>query len=173
MLFITCDGKPFFVQQRIGKDEATFHIYKFRTMTDRADASGKLLPDAQRLTRFGKKIRKYSLDELPQLINILRGDMSFVGPRPLLPKYLPYYTSYERRRHEVRPGITGLAQVSGRNQTPWERRLALDVEYRDSVSPFTDGRILALTLTSAVLSKGVEIDATAGSLRDLDVERGA
>ena len=128
-------GRPvIFKQERPGKDEKIFKLYKFRTMTDERDKRGRLLPDDKRLTKFGKMLRSTSLDELPELFNILKDDMSFVGPRPLLVGYLPYYTKTERRRHEVRPGLTGLAQVSGRNLAGWDKKLKLDTKYADDVT---------------------------------------
>lgn len=140
-------GKPvLFKQIRPGKDGKPFAICKFRTMTDQRDASGKLLPDDVRLTRFGNILRKTSLDELPEVWNILTGSMSVVGPRPLLMEYLPYYTAEERRRHDVRPGLTGLAQISGRNYIEWDARLAKDIEYVDHVSFSLDARIAARTV---------------------------
>lgn len=140
-------GKPIlFKQIRPGKDGKPFTICKFRTMTDQRDASGKLLPDDVRLTRFGNILRKTSLDELPEVWNILTGSMSVVGPRPLLMEYLPYYTAEERRRHDVRPGLTGLAQISGRNYIEWDARLAKDIEYVDHVSFSLDARIAARTV---------------------------
>lgn len=149
-------GRPvLFRQSRVGLHGETFDVLKFRTMTDARDATGALLPDGQRLTRAGRLIRKLSLDELPQLINILRGDMSLVGPRPLLPEYMPFYTSVERRRHEVRPGLTGLAQVEGRNALGWDERLRLDVDYVATASLRTDARILLRTVAQVVRSSGV------------------
>ena len=130
-------GKPaIFKQQRPGKDEKIFTLYKFRTMTDRKDEDGKLLSNEQRLTRFGRILRKTSLDELPELINILKGNMSIVGPRPLLIEYLPYYTTEERHRHDVRPGLTGLAQISGngRNTVKWEERFKMDLKYIQEIN---------------------------------------
>ena len=122
-------GKPaIFIQKRVGKDGKVFDLYKFRTMTNQRDEDGKLLPDDQRLTSFGKKLRSTSLDELPELFNVLKGDMALIGPRPLLVKYLPLYNDEQARRHEVRPGLTGYAQVNGRNTITWEDRLKLDVE---------------------------------------------
>jgi undecaprenyl phosphate N,N'-diacetylbacillosamine 1-phosphate transferase len=122
ILSIVNNGKPFFVQERPGKNEKIFRVIKFKTMTDKRSSDGKLLPDKQRLTKIGRFIRKTSLDELPQLFNILAGNMSFIGPRPLLVNYLPYYNEFERKRHNVRPGITGLAQVNGRNFILWEKK---------------------------------------------------
>lgn len=140
-------GSPiFFKQERPGLHEEIFTMYKFRTMTDKRDAEGKLLPDKDRLTKFGKLLRATSLDELPEFFNILKGDMSFIGPRPLLVSYLPYYTETEALRHTVRPGLTGLAQVSGRNFLDWDRRLAKDVEYVKGLSFQMDLKVLFLTV---------------------------
>ena len=140
-------GSPiFFKQERPGLHEKIFTMYKFRTMTDKRDAEGKLLPDKDRLTKFGKLLRATSLDELPEFFNILKGDMSFIGPRPLLVSYLPYYTETEALRHTVRPGLTGLAQVSGRNFLDWDRRLAKDVEYVKGLSFQMDLKVLFLTV---------------------------
>lgn len=128
-------GKPaIFKQERPGKDEKIFTLYKFRTMTDEKDENGNLLPDEQRLTKFGKILRSTSLDELPELINIIKGDMSIVGPRPLLIKYLPFYTKEERKRHNVRPGLTGLAQINGRNLLNWDDRFKSDIKYIEEIS---------------------------------------
>ena len=138
-------GSPiFFQQERPGLHEKIFTMYKFRTMTDKRDAEGNLLPDKDRLTKFGKLLRATSLDELPEFFNILKGDMSFIGPRPLLVSYLPYYTETEALRHTVRPGLTGLAQVSGRNFLDWDRRLAKDVEYVKGLSFQMDLKVLFL-----------------------------
>lgn len=146
-------GSPvFFHQKRPGKDEKVFSLYKFRTMTDARDQNGKLLPDSQRLTSLGKFLRSSSLDELPELINILKGDMSFIGPRPLLIEYLPYYSPKEKLRHSVRPGLTGLAQASGRNYLDWDRRLQKDVEYVENLSLAMDIRVIYLTIKT-VFSK--------------------
>lgn len=140
-------GSPiFFKQERPGLHEKIFTMYKFRTMTDKRDAEGKLLPDKDRFTKFGKLLRATSLDELPEFFNILKGDMSFIGPRPLLVSYLPYYTETEALRHTVRPGLTGLAQVSGRNFLDWDRRLAKDVEYVKGLSLQMDLKVLFLTI---------------------------
>lgn len=139
-------GSPvIFKQNRPGLNEKIFCMYKFRSMTDQKDVSGNLLSDRERLTPFGRLLRKTSLDELPELWNILKGDMSFVGPRPLLERYLPYYTTREKQRHLVRPGLTGLAQISGRNAISWEQKLNLDVKYVESHSFFLDLKIMALT----------------------------
>ena len=135
-----------FAQERGGFGGKIFKIYKFRTMTDKRDGEGALLPDSERLTRFGSFLRKTSIDELPQLINILRGEMSFVGPRPQLAEFLPYYSEEENIRHSVRPGLTGLAQVKGRNAIPWKRRFEFDREYAQSVSFLIDVKIIFLTL---------------------------
>ena len=136
-------GSPvIFCQERPGKDEKVFKMYKFRTMTDAKDENGNLLPDDIRLTSFGKKIRATSLDELPELFNILKGDMSLIGPRPLLVKYLPYYTDEERHRHDVRPGLTGLAQISGRNYLSWKERFKLDCQYVNRISFILDLSII-------------------------------
>jgi len=140
------DGSPIlFVQERPGYHEEIFNIYKFRTMTNKKDSSGKLLPDQERLTKIGKLIRSLSMDELPQLFNVLKGDMSFVGPRPLLPEYLPLYNKKQKRRHEVKPGITGWAQVNGRNAISWEEKFALDVWYVENHSFWFDMKILYMT----------------------------
>lgn len=139
-------GSPvLFKQQRPGKDEKIFNLYKFRTMTDKRDADGKLLPDRERLTKFGNFLRKTSLDELPEFFNILKGDMSFIGPRPLLVEYLPYYTEREKLRHTVRPGLTGLAQVSGRNTVDWDTRFEIDAGYVENLSFMMDLKVIAMT----------------------------
>lgn len=136
----------FFTQERPGKDEKTFKLYKFKSMTDERDAEGNLLPDAERITRAGRFVRSTSIDELPQLWNVLKGDMSFIGPRPLLVRYLPYYTEREHRRHDVRPGITGLSQVSGRNNLKWDERLEMDVRYVEEICFILDIRIAIDTI---------------------------
>lgn len=144
-------GSPvLFKQERPGKNEKIFTLCKFRTMTDERDEKGNLLPDAVRLTKFGKFLRGTSLDELPELFNILKGDMSIVGPRPLLVSYLPYYSERERLRHSVRPGLTGLAQVSGRNYIDWDRRLAKDVEYVENLSFRMDMKVLWMTVQTVL-----------------------
>lgn len=136
----------FFTQERPGKDEKIFRLYKFKSMTDERDAEGNLLPDADRITRAGRFVRSTSIDELPQLWNVLKGDMSFIGPRPLLVRYLPYYTEREHRRHDVRPGITGLSQVSGRNNLKWDERLEMDVRYVEEICFLLDLRIALNTV---------------------------
>ena len=155
-------GSPvIFHQDRPGKDEKIFRLYKFRTMTDARGADGELLPDAQWLTPFGRRLRSTSLDELPELWNILRGDMSIVGPRPLLVKYLPYYTAEERRRHAVRPGLTGLAQVNGRNALRWEDRFAYDVDYVDHISFALDAKIVLMTIRCVLSREGISAEGSA------------
>ena len=136
----------FFTQERPGKDEKIFRLYKFKSMTDERDVEGNLLPDADRITRAGRFVRSTSIDELPQLWNVLKGDMSFIGPRPLLVRYLPYYTEREHRRHDVRPGITGLSQVSGRNNLKWDERLEMDVRYVEEICFILDIRIAIDTI---------------------------
>lgn len=136
----------FFTQERPGKDEKIFRLYKFKSMTDERDAEGNLLPDAERITRAGRFVRSTSIDELPQLWNVLKGDMSFIGPRPLLVRYLPYYTEREHCRHDVRPGITGLSQVSGRNNLKWDERLEMDVRYVEEICFILDFRIAINTI---------------------------
>ena len=145
----------FFTQSRPGKNEKIFKVIKFKTMTDEKDANGKLLPDAQRLTKVGKFIRSTSLDELPQLINVLKGDMALIGPRPLLPEYLPLYSKEQARRHEVRPGITGWAQVHGRNAISWQEKFRLDVWYADHCSLAIDLKIIWLTIMKVVKREGI------------------
>ena len=139
-------GNPFFMQERPGKDEKIFKLIKFRTMTCETDEEGNPLPDEKRLTKYGKFLRSTSLDELPELINILKGDMSIVGPRPLLPEYLPYYTEEEKHRHDVRPGLTGLAQINGRNAIDWDTKLTFDVEYVSDINFIEDVKIIYLTV---------------------------
>lgn len=165
-------GNPFFTQLRPGKNEKIFKLIKFRSMTNKKDADGKLLPDEQRLTKYGKLLRSTSLDELPELINILKGDMSLVGPRPLLVEYLPYYTQEERHRHDVRPGLTGLAQVNGRNNLSWEQKFAYDLEYVNNLTFCMDVRVLAMTVAKvfvrADVLSGDQLKKVAGRL---DMER--
>lgn len=152
-------GSPvLFCQERPGYNEKIFTLYKFRTMTDKRDEKGNLLPDSERLTKFGSMLRSTSLDELPEMFNILKGDMSLIGPRPLLVEYLPYYTEEERRRHSVRPGLTGLAQVSGRNYLAWDKRLAKDVEYVNHISFIMDLRIIIKTIMVVFKKEDVSVD---------------
>ncbi len=150
ILFFLNSGKPFFVQERPGKNEKIFKLIKFKTMTDAKDENGNLLPDEKRLTRFGRFLRKTSLDELPQLINVIKGDMSLIGPRPLLVDYLPIYNDFQRRRHEVKPGITGWAQVNGRNAISWTKKFEYDVFYVDNLSFLLDMKIFFLTLWKVI-----------------------
>lgn len=156
-------GSPvLFHQDRPGYGEKIFRLYKFRTMTDARDEKGKLLPDRDRLTSFGLFLRKSSLDELPELFNILKGDMSLIGPRPLLVEYLPYYTEREKKRHSVRPGLTGLAQASGRNLVDWDRRMALDAEYAENLSFALDLKIIGMTIRQVLgHSEDVAADTSA------------
>lgn len=170
LLIFANGGKPIFYQRRPGRNEKIFTIYKFKTMTDARDSEGNLLPDGQRLTQIGRLIRKSSLDEIPQLFNVLKGDMSFIGPRPLIIRYLPYYTEEEKIRHSVRPGISGLAQVSGRNVLKWDDRLKKDIEYVENLSFFLDMKILLLTFLKVVQSKDVVVDPTV-LMPALDEER--
>ena len=149
-------GSPvIFKQERPGLNEKIFTLYKFRSMTDERDENGELLPDSVRLTKFGKFLRSTSLDELPELVNILKGDMSIVGPRPLLVEYLPLYDEHQRRRQEVRPGLSGLAQVSGRNTISWEEKFNLDVEYVDNISFILDWKIIFLTIKKVIFREGI------------------
>ncbi|MBS5507367.1 MAG: sugar transferase [Akkermansia sp.] len=154
-------GTPFFRQTRPGRHGKLFRIVKFKTMTDETDERGELLPDERRLTRVGRLVRSLSLDELPQLFNVLAGQMSFIGPRPLLPEYLPLYSAEQARRHDVRPGITGWAQVNGRNSIGWERKFELDVWYVDHLSLLLDMRIIFLTLAKVVQRQGISAEGSA------------
>ena len=151
----------FFFQDRPGKDAKIFKVIKFKTMTDERDAEGKLLPDAQRLTKVGKFVRSTSIDELPQLINVLKGDMALIGPRPLLPKYLPLYSPEQARRHEVRPGISGWAQVHGRNAISWTEKFKLDVWYVDHCTMWTDLKVIFLTIKNVLKRKDINFDSAA------------
>ena len=159
-ILVRCNlGAPvIFCQERPGKDEEIFKLYKFRSMTDACDAYGELLPDELRLTRFGRFLRSTSLDELPELWNIFKGDMSIVGPRPWLVEYLPYYTEEERHRHDVSPGLTGLAQVNGRNNLSWEEKFAYDLEYVENISFAMDIRIVVLTIFKVLCQSDVQVD---------------
>ena len=164
-------GKPaLFTQERPGKDGKIFKLYKFRSMTDARDEKGELLPDEVRLTKFGRMLRATSLDELPELFTILKGDMSLIGPRPLLTKYLPYYTEEESHRHDVLPGLTGLAQVNGRNAIGWEQRFAYDLEYVNNISFFLDLKILCMTIGKVLNRSGVLSGAEQTTV-DFDIYR--
>ena len=160
-LYISNQGKPFFTQERPGKNTKIFKVIKFKTMNDKRELNGKLLPDSERLTNIGKFVRSTSIDELPQLINVLKGDMSLIGPRPLLVKYLPLYSSKQARRHEVRPGITGWAQVNGRNTISWEQKFEYDVWYVDNISFFIDLRIFFLTLKKVIFRENINSNTSA------------
>lgn len=160
-LFFANNGKPFFFQKRPGKDERIFKIIKFKTMNDKKDTNGNLLSDAERLTKIGSFVRKTSLDEIPQLINVFKGDMSLVGPRPLLIQYLPLYNETQKRRHEVRPGITGWAQVNGRNAISWQQKFEFDVWYVNNIGFWIDIKILFLTLKKVFVREGISQDGQA------------
>lgn len=162
----------FFFQERPGKDEKIFKVIKFKSMTDERDEKGNLLPDKDRITPVGKFVRKTSIDELPQLINVLKGDMALIGPRPLLPEYLPYYTERERLRHTVRPGISGWAQVNGRNNVTWDQKLELDVYYVEHLSFWMDVRVLLSTIKNVLGAKDVNVVPSAiKGAGKLNVER--
>ena len=171
LLFVANQGKPFFLQNRPGKDEVIFTIIKFKTMNDKKDPNGNLLPDEERLTLIGKVVRLTSLDELPQLVNVLKGDMSFVGPRPLLVSYLPLYNSFQRKRHNVKPGITGWAQVNGRNAVSWTQRFEHDIWYVENHSFGVDLKIMwltfikVLTRDGATTEGGTTMEAFKGNLQ--------
>lgn len=157
-LYLANQGKPFFFQERPGLNERIFKIIKFKTMNDKKDSNGNLLPDADRLTPIGAFVRKTSLDEIPQLINVLKGDMAIIGPRPLLPQYLPLYNETQKRRHNVRPGITGWAQVNGRNAISWNKKFELDVEYVDNLSFLMDVNVFFTTFKKVFKSEGISAD---------------
>ena len=157
----------FFFQERPGKNEKIFKVIKFKTMTDERDAEGNLLPDADRLTKVGRFVRSTSIDELPQLINVLKGDMALIGPRPLLVRYLPWYTKEERHRHDVRPGISGWAQCHGRNAVTWDEKLAMDVWYVNNISLKTDINVILTTIKSVLLRESIEV----AGVEALDVYR--
>ncbi len=160
LLAIANSGKPFFFQLRPGKNEKIFKVIKFKTMNDRRDAAGNLLPDADRLTTIGLFVRKTSLDEVPQLLNVIKGDMSIVGPRPLLVEYLPLYNDTQKKRHYVRPGITGWAQVNGRNTISWKQKFEYDVWYVNNISFALDFRILLLTVRNVLKSEGISSETS-------------
>ncbi|MFI5451857.1 sugar transferase [Pedobacter sp. UC225_61] len=155
LLFFVNKGSPLFFQLRPGKDGKIFKIFKFKTMTDQRDINGNLLPDAARLTSIGKFVRKTSIDEIPQLLNVMKGEMSLIGPRPLLPEYLPLYSAEQYRRHEVRPGITGWAQVNGRNTIGWQQKFEYDVWYVDHVNFWLDLKIVGLTIKKILIREGI------------------
>jgi len=161
LLAIANSGKPFFFQLRPGKNERIFKVIKFKTMNDRKDKNGQLLPDAVRLTPLGKFIRKTSLDEIPQMLNVIKGDMSLIGPRPLLVEYLPLYNETQRKRHDVKPGITGWAQVNGRNTISWSQKFEYDVWYVNNVSFALDFKILLLTIRNVIKSEGISSETSA------------
>lgn len=161
MIRIKLGGPIFFLQERPGKDGVVFHLIKFRTMTEERDEQGELLPDDKRLTPFGQKLRALSIDELPSLINIIKGDLSIVGPRPLLVEYLPRYSVEQKRRHEVRPGLTGLAQVNGRNRLSWEERFKLDVRYVEHVTFWGDWWIVIRTAYKVLRREGISSGTSA------------
>ncbi|HEX8269197.1 MAG TPA: sugar transferase [Flavobacterium sp.] len=167
LLAIANDGKPFFFQMRPGRSGKLFRIIKFKTMNDRKDPNGNLLSDAERLTKIGTFVRKTSLDEIPQLINVVKGDMSLIGPRPLLVHYLHLYSEFQNRRHEVRPGITGWAQVNGRNAISWDKKFELDVWYVDNISFWLDMRILIKTVQKVIKSEGINA-ADAATIEPFD-----
>ena len=155
ILFITSKDSPFYLQPRIGKDDRIFKVIKLKTMNEVKDKNGQLLPDNERITSVGRFLRKTSLDELPQLFNVIKGDMSFVGPRPLLVEYLPLYNDLQKRRHEVRPGITGWAQVNGRNAISWEQKFEYDVWYVENLSFLLDMKIILLTINKVFKREGI------------------
>lgn len=165
--FANKDAGAFFFQERPGKDGKIFKVIKFKTMTDERDAEGKLLPDAERLTKVGKFVRSTSIDELPQLINVLKGDMALIGPRPLLPQYLPLYSKEQARRHEVRPGISGWAQCHGRNAISWKEKFKLDLWYVDHVSLLTDLKVIFITIKNVLMRKDIN-SATAATMEYFD-----
>lgn len=171
ILILIFIGQPaIFRQKRPGKNEKIFTMYKFRTMTNKKDKNGNLLPDELRLTKLGKFLRKTSLDEIPEFINILKGDMSFVGPRPLLVEYLPYYKEEEHHRHDVRPGLTGLAQVNGRNNLDWDKRLKKDIEYVNNITFINDVKIIIDTIKIVLKREGIT-DNKSATMTRLNIER--
>ena len=163
-LLLANKGKVFFLQKRPGKNEEIFKIIKFRTMNDKKDAHGNLLPDEERLTTIGKLVRKTSLDEIPQLINVLLGNMSLIGPRPLLPEYLPLYNNVQKKRHLIKPGITGWAQINGRNAVEWEKKFIFDVWYVENMSFLLDLQIMFLTLKKVLKLEGVNREGEATNI---------
>ena len=165
LLLINNNGKPFFFQKRPGKNEHIFKVIKFKTMNDKKDKKGKLLSDAKRLTVLGKIIRKTSLDEIPQLVNVIKGDMSLIGPRPLLPEYLPLYNEEQKKRHNVKPGITGWAQVNGRNEISWNEKFKYDVWYVENVNFILDVKIIIKTIIKVVRSENINTENHATTIR--------
>ncbi len=167
ILMMLNHGKAFFVQERPGKNARVFKLLKFRTMNDKRDKNGNLLPDKDRITPVGRFVRSTSMDELPQLINVLKGDMSLIGPRPLLVKYLPLYNEHQARRHEVRPGITGWTQVNGRNSISWQQKFELDIYYVENLSFWLDAKIFWLTIKKVIVREGItqEGEATTEAFR--------
>ncbi|MDW5289372.1 sugar transferase [Formosa sp. PL04] len=155
LLLYKNDGSPFFFQSRPGKNEKVFRIIKFKSMSDKKDSSGNLLPEIQRLTNTGRFIRKYSLDEIPQLLNVIKGDMSLIGPRPLLVHYLPLYNDTQKHRHDIKPGISGWAQINGRNAISWEKKFELDIWYVNNLSFFLDTKIIILTIYKVLKNDGI------------------
>lgn len=153
-------GNPFFIQERPGRNEKTFKLIKFRTMTNKTDREGNLLPDEQRLTAYGKFLRSTSIDEIPELINIIKGDMSIIGPRPLLVKYLPLYNDYQKHRHDVRPGLTGYAQVHGRNALSWQQKFNMDIQYVEHITFIGDLKILAETVAKVIKREGISSETS-------------
>ena len=164
-LYFANEGKPFFFQLRPGLSGFIFKIIKFKTMNDKKDLAGNLLSDAERLTKMGSFVRKTSLDEIPQLLNVIKGDMSLIGPRPLLPEYLPLYNVVQQKRHAVTPGITGWAQVNGRNAISWKQKFEYDVWYVDHISLFLDLKILFLTVKKVLVREGINTENTATTER--------
>ncbi len=159
-LWIVNNGKPFFFQKRPGQNERIFSIIKFKTMNDKKDVHGNLLPDEQRMTKIGTFVRKTSLDEIPQLLNVIKGDMSLIGPRPLLVEYLPLYNTQQKRRHNVRPGITGWAQINGRNSITWQKKFELDVWYVDNISFLLDIQIILKTIKKVLKQDDINSDSS-------------
>lgn len=158
LLFFSNKGKPFFFQLRPGKNDKIFKIIKFKTMNDKKESEGNLLSDAKRLTKVGAFVRKTSLDEIPQLINVIKGDMSLIGPRPLLPEYIPLYNDFQKRRHEVKPGITGWAQVNGRNLISWQQKFEYDIWYVENISFLLDCKIVFLTIKKVFKREGISAE---------------
>lgn len=158
---VKMQGNPFFIQERPGKNEKIFKLIKFKTMTNAKDGMGNLLPDNQRLTSYGKFLRSTSIDELPEIINILKGDMSIIGPRPLLVKYLPLYNAYQKHRHDVRPGLTGYAQIHGRNKLSWEEKFELDIQYVQNITFLGDIDIILKTISKVLKRDGISSETSA------------